>query len=197
LQRFEIDLCCVPDNDLYFWAYFNNQFSPNIIILDKDDNMLEESSGIHNIIPVEKKIGEITGMEDSVSFLDCFKTYHIDMRFILETGNATNTGEINENIPVSPGVSATLSGNWLIHSDGYPVSGNGCVLSIIGHFRRFYMAMDSENRSEINYDSNGLKHNYAVGDFNLVELNMEHNNDLKNINVKIEEGIKIYSIQVE
>ena len=194
LRLHEIDICCVVDNDLYLWAYFNNQFLPNLILMDDDDNMLEESSGSDNISSVEEKIAGITGIGD-ISLDESWNVHFVDMKYSLEPGDFKGNPDFNKDVyPDVPG-SVTISGNWTLGDDGFPVCGGDGVISVNGEFCEIFLALETCKKDRLIYGSRGWSRVQDIEGFNLVNLYADKNPGLKTVEIKIGNGIRIYSIQ--
>ena len=194
LSRYEIDICCVVDDELYLWAYFNNQFLPNLILMDDDDNMLEESSGADSISSVEEKIAGITGIGD-ISLGESWNVHFVDLKYSLEPGDLKGNPNFKKDVyPDVPG-SVTISGNWILGDDGFPVCGGDCVISVSGKFREIFLALETCKKDRLIYGSGGWSREQEIEGFNLVNLYADKIPGLKTVEIKIGNGIRIYSIQ--
>jgi hypothetical protein len=194
LKQYKIDICCVVDNELYLWAYFNNQFLPNLIVMDDEDNMLEESSGADNISSVEDEIAEITGIRET-SLGDFWKVHFVDMKYSLEPGDFKGNPDFRKDVyPEVPG-SVTISGSWTLGDDGFPVCQGACKISVDGEFEEIYLALETCKEDRLVYESGGWSRELEIEGFNLVKLYADKNQGLKTMEIKIGKGVRIYSIQ--
>jgi hypothetical protein len=194
LRRYEIDICSVVDNDLYLWAYFNNQFLPNLVIMDDHDNMLEESSGADNIGLLEQKIDELTG-SDKTSLREFWDVNFIDMKYILNQEELSGDPSFMKEVYSAKAGSVTLSGQWVLGGDGFPACDGDCSISAMGKFDEIFLVLETQKKDKPIYDSGGSSREIEVEGFNLIRLDTEGNSALKTVEIKIGGGIKIYSIQ--
>lgn len=193
LRRYEIDLCSVVDSDLYLWAYFNNQFLPNVIVMDNDDNMLEESGGSGNIGAVEEKIDEITGVKKT-SLNEFWNLHYVEMKYILSREDFPAKSGFNKVVYSHDGSSVILSGQWILGGDGFPRCSGVCGITLTGNFREVFLAVESPGKDKLIYESGGHTRELENEGFDLKRLDIDGQPTLKKVNIKVKEGTRLYSV---
>jgi|GEM_PF-3705116 len=194
LRGYEIDICSVIDSDLYLWAYFNNQFLPNVIIMDDRDNMLEESSGSDNIGSVEERIDEITGVKKT-SLAEFWDLHFVDMKYTINREDFPGESGFEKVVYSDKASSVTLSGQWFLDQDGFPACSGSCGISLKGEIPEAFLAIESPKKDELTYDSGGHVRGLDTEGFNLIRLEVDKNSQLNTLKIKIGKGMRLYSVQ--
>ncbi|WP_393970669.1 hypothetical protein OXIME_000894 [Oxyplasma meridianum] len=194
LKHYEINICSVVDNDLYLWTYFNNQFLPNIIIMDQNGNILEESSGSENRGSIEEKIDEIIGVKKT-SLGEFWNIHFVEMKYILKSEDFTAESSFKKIVYSNDDNSVTLFGEWILDRSGFPACQGICSISLTGIIKEAFLAIESPRKERVLYDSEGNVMEREIEGFNLISLDIGKTPQLKKVEIKVGKDVKLYSVQ--